>query len=152
MAYTLQAFVLRSSVAGAATQSFSSAVVVPLEQGVSLIPLIDAFLLELEAQYGASLNFEFEDLPTLNGSAAKWAEQISHTGPLAYLAAEFFGGQGSQAAIGWQTGINAFGPLQAGHAINDVLRWLSIGSVGSMDEFDTLDLGRYRTTEEWATG
>jgi hypothetical protein len=152
MAYTLEAFVTKSSTADEAIKSFSSAVVVPLEQGVSLIPLTDTFTIELEAKYGPGPNFEFEDLPTLTGSAAKWAEQISHTGPVAFLEAEFFGGQGSQAAIGWQAGKIAFGPLQAGHAINQALHWLEITPAGQTDEFDTLRLGRYRSTEKWANG
>ena len=152
MAYTLAAFVIMSSAADEAVKSFSSAVVVPLDQGLSLIPLTEAFTVALKAQYGAGLDIVFEDLSSLAGSAAHWAAQASHTSPVAFLEAEFFGGWGSQAGIGWQTGQIVFGPLEANHAINEALRWLGAKPDEGMDEFDTLRLGRYRATEEWAGG
>jgi hypothetical protein len=71
---------------------------------------------------------------------------------VAFLAAEFFGGSGSQAVIGWQDGRLAFGPLQAIDAINQALRWLGIDSAGHRDEFDALHLGRHRDTESWTKG
>jgi len=150
MAYTLEAFVLPSSATKAALTTLPSAVAVPLEQGLSLIPLTDAFAISLGDRFGAGMEFEFKDMPTLKGSAVKWAEQVSHASPVAFLEAEFFGGQGSQVAIGWQAGQITFGPLRATNAINQALRWLEIMPAAEMDEFDTLRLGRFRSTEKWA--
>jgi hypothetical protein len=152
MAYTLEAFVLKSAAASEAVKAFPSAVVVPLDQDLSLIPLTDAFSVALEAHYGAGLEIEFDDLSPLLGSGVQWAAAASAAGPVAFLEAEFFGGQGSQAAIGWQAGRITFGPSEANHAINEALRWLGVTPAESLDEFDTVRLGRFRATEEWAKG
>ncbi len=92
-----------------------------------------------------------------------WAERIAQaaTGRVAviYIEAEFFGGVGSQAAVGWQGGVVGFGPLRTqtptedreGYAvvgesddmaINAALRWLGVTRTELRDEFDTVGLGR----------
>jgi hypothetical protein len=151
-AYTLAAFVTQSEIADKAVEQFLSALSVSLAQGVSLIPLTPQLIAELQSGCRPDLNFEFEDLPALITCAAKWAELISRSNPVAFLEAEFFGGVGSQAAIGWQDGKITFGTLQTNDAINQALRWLGISSAGHMDEFDTLALGRHRDTESWTKG
>jgi len=150
MAYTLEALVTRSIAANEAIKQFSSALAVPLAQEVSLIPLTLDLIAELQSDCHPSQSIEFEDLPILSACAAGWAELISRSECVVFLAAEFFGGLGNQAAIGWQDGKIGFGPLQANDAINQALRWLGISSAEHQDEFDTLQLGRHRDTENWA--
>ena len=86
------------------------------------------------------------------------AERLSAGGRVAYVEAEFFGGQGSQAAIGWEDGLVAFGPrltqtpgedrdgfepVEAGDdmAISEALLWLGVEPDPGRDAFDTLGLG-----------
>jgi hypothetical protein len=78
-------------------------------------------------------------------SSSALAVPLTH---IVFIEAEFFGGLGSQAAIGWQAGQLAFGPLQGKDAINQVLHWLGIIPAGQADEFEALRLGRYRSTED----
>jgi hypothetical protein len=80
-----------------------------------------------------------------------------------YIEAEFFGGTGSQAAVGWQGGVLSFGPRrtqmpmedregyavvadQDDMAINAALRWLGITRTQTRDEFDTVGIGRCAIT------
>jgi hypothetical protein len=76
-----------------------------------------------------------------------------------YIEAEFFGGVGSQAAVGWEGGVLGFGPRRtqtptedrAGYAvvddladlaINAALRWIGVTRTRMRDEFDTVGVGR----------
>jgi hypothetical protein len=151
MAYTLAALVTPSAAAAAAIQPLAAAQAVSLAQSVSLIPLTARLLAELRATDYPGSDFEFEDLTALPGCAAGWAAALSQRAPVAFVAAEFFGGWGSQAAIGWQAGQLAFEPVTANDAINQALRWLGVTRAEPRDEFDALALGRYRDTEDWAT-
>ncbi len=126
MAYTPEAFVMRSAAADEAIRSLTAASAVPLAQGISLIPLTPSLMAGFKSSGYPGSDFEFKDLPTLAACAAGWAKRISRREPVAFLAAEFFGGLDSQAAIGWQAGKLAFGPVQAGDAINQALRWLGV--------------------------
>lgn len=93
----------------------------------------------------------------------EWAEQIPHAVAsevrVIYIEAEFFGGTGSQAAVGWQGGVLGFGPRrtqtpmedregyavvtdQDDMAINAALRWLGITRTKTRDQFDTVGIGR----------
>jgi hypothetical protein len=93
----------------------------------------------------------------------EWAQQIARAvasgARVIYVEAEFFGGTGNQAAIGWQGGILGFGPRrtqmpmedragyavvadQADMAINAALRWLGITRTQTRDEFDVVGIGR----------
>lgn len=90
---------------------------------------------------------------------AAWVEQISRSGRAVYLEAEFFGGTGAQAAIGFEGGTALLGPLRtqsvgesldgftemapgdtSAWAINQALGWLGVERGVSTDEFDALGL------------
>ena len=92
-----------------------------------------------------------------------WAQQIAHAVTsgvrVIYIEAEFFAGQGSQAAVGWNSGVLSFGPRrtqmpmedregytvvadQDDMAINEALRWIGIRRTPMQDEFDTVGIGR----------
>ena len=93
----------------------------------------------------------------------QWAEGIARSVRdgvrLVYVEAEFFGGTGNQAAIGWDGGTPAFGPLRTQMpqedregfevvanqdlmAINEALRWMGITRTEVRDEFDVVGVGR----------
>jgi hypothetical protein len=65
------------------------------------------------------------------------------------MEAEYFGGEGEQAAILWQGGQRHFVSGPEYGALNKVLRALGVHPATSQDEFDAVDLGRHRHTEEW---
>ena len=74
---------------------------------------------------------------------------VAKTGKAAYIEAESFGGNGTQACITWDRAGEASKPLVDGSAINIVLRFLGVVPGDSHDEFDALGLGRFRSTNEW---
>jgi hypothetical protein len=115
-----------------------------------------------------------EDDPALPGAgvAERWSdpskateEEIATVAPLsagtalAYLATNYFGGNGYQGAILWVDGACAFGPVTqwtdkgvplplAQRPINRALRGLGLMRGESLDEFDAFGLGNYRRYED----
>ena len=96
-------------------------------------------------------------LDRLDEAGAAIARELSTDRRVAYVEAEFIGGEGTQAAVGWEAGEIAFGPRLtrtsnddregfepvpwgSGMAIDEVLRWLGVERHGGRDEFDTLAL------------
>jgi hypothetical protein len=89
--------------------------------------------------------------------------RTSREGSIAYVEADFFGGIGRQAAVLWEHGEIALGPLVdpepkklfrrrrvSKGAFNQVLRRMGVWvAPGQLDEFATVGLGRHRATEEW---
>jgi hypothetical protein len=103
----------------------------------------------------------------LTGAIAGWARQRSHTGTVAYLHSEFFGGGGFQAAVAWRGGTIVWGPsftaTSPGEAedhytvpadvgdmaANALLRHLGVGRGPAHDEFTAAGLDRQRWTDDW---
>lgn len=64
--------------------------------------------------------------------------------PFAAVYTDYFGGLGSQVAVAYRDGA----PLDTDGTINDALRALGVVAKPGLDEFDTLELGRYRGIPE----
>jgi len=75
---------------------------------------------------------------------------ISEFGKVAFIQADFFGGGGSQACMVWENG-NRIRLEVGNYAINHAIKEIdvNIGCAGK-DEFDCLELGRFRHTYKWA--
>jgi hypothetical protein len=98
---------------------------------------------------------------------AAFAACVSQHGPVAYLETDYFGGEGDQASIVWAAGQVVLGPLHTSRrwlneelvgpppgqrAINQALRRLGVERGAAYDEFEALELGRLRSTDDWARG
>ena len=87
MAYVLQALIGSADTLRKHTSNFASARLVSLPQGMGMIPLTDDLHKEIG---GEDIGFS-----KLSSAAAHWAQKISLDSPVAYVAAEFFGGIGT---------------------------------------------------------
>jgi len=147
MAYSLQAFIGDpTDIAGIQVESRA----VNLPQEKALLPITDAVRQkygipraplagnDVLAEFG-----ELADLPEVVCALVARAKKI------AYVEAEFFGGDGTQAAAVWEEGRLVFGPVVAADAINQALRVLGVAKKEQFDEFGALNLGRHRDTDEW---
>jgi hypothetical protein len=98
----------------------------------------------------------------LSAGVEALARRVSHTGPIAYLEAEMFGGTGTQATVVWLNGEVWLGPAttqfgwpppdraSSPHwAFNQALRQLGVARGAAFDEFAAVNLGRHRHTEDW---
>jgi len=68
--------------------------------------------------------------------------------PIAFVATDYFGGEGSQGAAAWRPG----GVLPyriSPNSINEALAFVGVVRRGNLDEFDTVGLGWYRSNDRW---
>lgn len=68
-------------------------------------------------------------------------ETLSQNGTVAYIEAEFFGGDGSQAHTIFEQGKQIIPPVISVDAINQALRFLGVNKGSAYDEFDAVGLG-----------
>ena len=137
---------------------------------LGLLPLKDAVMSALGVDEAHDPVLGFYEL---RRPVADLAAEASLTAPVVYVHAEYHGGTGTQAAVGWLDGAVAFGPrfttnwpgavddhyeLVMGRrasgaieaeAIDQALQFLGIEAVGDRDEFDIVGLGAHRFTEDW---
>lgn len=143
MGYYLQALMGKQETLAQHASEFQHARVVPLAQGVAIIPLTDDLYDEI-ADGG-----EVDRFYKLSPGIEEWALRLSVVAPVAYIEAEFFGGTGGQSAVVWSRGSRVLGPLHSQDAINGTLRFLGVRADGAHDEFDAVGLGRHRDTADW---
>jgi hypothetical protein len=103
-------------------------------KNIPILPLTDGKVFELPAA--------ISDICSL----------LSKNGKLAYVEAEFFGGDGTQACSLWEKGMMVGNPRQDRHAINTALQFLGVERGTNLDEFEALNLGRFRETQAWLVG
>lgn len=150
MGHHLRAVIGKAQPVAQLARNWVYARLVVLPQGFALIPVTRALHEDVIELFGEDLASPHGELVTLSTALERVASDASHGAQLAYIETDYFGGRGTQAAIGWENGAVACGPLLSGsHArpINAVLAWMgAVANTGS-DEFDALKLGNYRNTD-----
>ncbi|MEU8951735.1 hypothetical protein [Streptomyces sp. NPDC048489] len=154
MGYELQAVIAADELLRVASREVPGARVVPLGQGLSLMPMTDeVFDGVTDGSDGEGLGFW-----KLPGGFETRLAQWSSTGPVAYVEAEYFGGAGEQRAAVWDDGSLALGPLgepekkrfsRAVSPISQALRWLGARKSLGEDEFEAVGLDRHRNSDDW---
>jgi hypothetical protein len=147
---------LRNSIKG-----LTYAVVCPLTQGFALLPLTDDLLAELNI---LTLNpksphqLQAPPLKEISDVLYELALKISTQAPVAYVATFYFGGDGGQEAVAWNSEKVIFSPLCIGYgcvewpnsSISQALRAIGVSRIDErQDEFDSIGLGNYRETHRW---
>lgn len=142
MAYTLQAFV--GDILDLEKHAPPGAVIVSLGQGKGMIPIGDDFQELHEIPFLPLTDGGSEEIPpAIKSIAEKFKE------PIAYIEAEFFGGDGTQASAVWKEHALFFGLFVNSDAINRALLILGVTKGSHFDEFEALGLGRNRDTNDW---
>lgn len=156
MAYSLRAFIGHLETLNMIQEYLPDAVVIPLEQQVGMIPVTQAVYQAIGDERPALI----WDTPIFQGLSTplvNCAVFASANGPIAYIEAEYFSGEGYQAAVVWKDEKEVLGPFLAykfplhEKPINRTLRLLGVQVNGGIDEFDTLGLGACRRTDDWVS-
>lgn len=147
MGYTLRAFVGRAEALSPLVGVVPQAVLIKLEQGFCLIPVTDAL-------HDALTNFAQEESPPPFSflTAHLETQLLARIGNecVGYIEAEYFGGDGEQAAILWKDGRRKFVAGPDYGAINSVLKRLGVAiGLSNHDEFEAVGLAQNRHTEDW---
>lgn len=98
----------------------------------------------------------------LRGDLPRVLRELSRSGPVAHVAADFWGGDGEQTSALWRAGLREWGPVHTADfsgpreswPINAVLARLGVDSAGPgapehRDLFVEVGLGRGRDEEDW---
>ncbi|NUN47846.1 MAG: hypothetical protein HUU15_03335 [Candidatus Brocadiae bacterium] len=141
MSYSLEAVIGGGVAVERAAAACGGGSAVALEGGLSLLPLVD--------RVREGIDRRFPEAGT--GAMGHWLREVSSAGRLAYVGAEFWGGQGAQWSLVEERG-EILLSSDSIDAINLALRLLGVVAEEGKDEFDTVGLGRHRRTERWAGG
>ena len=147
MGYTIEAFVAGPGAAAVLAEGLGAGPVA-LGQGLQLVPLLPAGSARPPSSFGP-------DLWQLTREAEELAGDAARHGSVAYVEAEYFGGVGEQHAVVWQDGGARLLASELPGAVNEALRALGAVRVASAstgvleDEFDSVGLGRHRSTQDW---
>ncbi|MBN0049207.1 hypothetical protein JS756_35115 [Streptomyces actuosus] len=150
----MQVVIAGDQVLRVASREVPGAHVVPLGQGLSLMPMTDEVVAAVtDGSDEGDLGFW-----RLPGGFDTQLAQWSVAGPIAYVEAEYFGGVGEQRAAVWADGALALGPLdeptkkrfsRAVSPISQALGRLGVRRSPGEDEFEAVGLGRHRSNEDW---
>ncbi|MFJ7245894.1 hypothetical protein ACIQWA_14740 [Kitasatospora sp. NPDC098652] len=162
MSYELQALIGMLELLTVAAAEVPEARVVPLAQGLALIPVTPAVLSALQGDAAVARSAGGSGFGGHSDGFELRLAAWSKAGPIACVEAEYSGGGGTQRAVVWFDGRVVLGPLASGEfepapaegtPISRALRWLG-GRVeaGRVDEFDSVGLGAHRNTAGWAEG
>jgi hypothetical protein len=154
VSYELQAVIAGDAVLRVASREVPGSQVVPLHQGLSLMPMThEVFDAVTDGVGGEDLGFW-----RLPGGFDTLLTGWSAAGPIAYVEAEYFGGAGEQRAAVWADGALVLGPLdesakkqfsRAVGPISQALRRLGARKSPGADEFETVGLDRHRNNDGW---
>ena len=118
---------------------------VPLFQGYHLFPITNHVMEEL----GISELNMLEPNHKLSEVIFNLCRSLSKNGPVAYVEAEYFGGDGDQGSASFINGQLVLGPTVGNGSINQALSLLGVKKEDSKDEFEAISLPKYRDTEKW---
>lgn len=144
MAYTLQVLIAKQ---GTLTSlPIDGGVVVRLGQDFEMLPFTGAFIQKHQIAFLPLTDEGLEQLPeNVKALCAKY----SVNGQLAYVEAEFFGGDGVQGCAVFRNGETVMGPFVSDVAINEALVMLGAKKLSFHDEFDAVGLNEHRDTDAW---
>jgi len=117
----------------------------PLQAGLVLVPI---------TELGTALRDELPIAPfyALTPSVLAAArKRVSADTMLGYIETDYFAGPGEQRGAAWLGDDVLVSPQQADSIVNTVLRTLGVVRAPGKDEWDTIDLVRYRSTDDIVT-
>ncbi len=158
MSYVLSAFIAQRAVLEKVVSGVHQARIADLPQGFGMVPYRRALQEELSSASPENKESTLSEFWDLSAQSVGWVQKASLSGQIAYLEIDLFGGVGERAAAVWEQGQLKWGPErnQSGdkvelreNATNRALRIIGVQVNNEYDEFDALELGRYRRTDEW---
>lgn len=165
MGHHIHVFLATAKVLQCLAGDHSHSRVIPLSQGVALMPLTDRFLEEIHRAPVEELSSIYSHFEFLTQALEGLALEHSRNGIIAYFETDY-SGTGGQSAIVWENGRVRFGPEKSNHQdwtdwvperdlpnepINRALRLFGVHKSHQIDEFDAVGLGMQRSDDDWVS-
>ena len=148
MGHQIEAVIGKREAVQAFADNWAQAEMVELPQNCGLVFLTAALFDDITELFDEPDREEPSPL-TYFTSAIRWAlEDASRQGPLVYIETDYAGGYGTQAGILLEQGKTILGPIEGEGTVNRLLYSIGVWCERGKDEFDSLDLGRYRHMPE----
>jgi len=147
--YSLYAILGRSNDLERKPRSFDSARYVRLGGALSMIPLAESLVSEIQALGGSGGARDAGTFEFLSPGVEAWTRALSADTAIAYVETEYFAGEGFERAGVWSDGKLALGPLDGAGSINRALRALGVQPAPGIEPFELVGLGRHRSLEDW---
>lgn len=124
---------------------------IELPQGLGMIfctiKLLENIEELMESSGEAADEPNIPELEFFDASVKELMETYSFRTKLAYVETDYFGGTGTQAGLLYENGKPAAAPQSGEGTINALLRELGVWRKPDKDEFEMLELGKYRHME-----
>lgn len=146
MGYYLQAFICKQADSNIFTDNFDKAKKIEIGQGLDLVPMTEDLFDQVNNFVVSNSVDKFE---YLTDNIETKVLQLIGDKKIAYVEAEYFGGQGGQIAIIWGNHKRQHLFPYGQDCINKVLKDFDVQTKSGNDEFDTVGLGRHRNTIDW---
>jgi hypothetical protein len=146
MGHYLQAIIGKMEDIAPLRRAYNNAELIELTQEFALVPMTEDLFDEINE------GVKSESIEKLTHFTANIETKIVHELGLrqfAYVESEFFGGIGGHICLVYGESPSSKILPSSYHSMNQALRQLGIKRKGEFDEFLTLGLDRYRSTEEW---
>jgi hypothetical protein len=146
MGYILHAFIGKQPDLHLLANAFHNSKLIHVGREMFIIPMTEELYDELNE---FKISEDVGNLTYMSQHVEKRVLGIIGDRCIGYIEAEYSGGQGGQTAVLWQNG-RRYKLYDFGHrVINILLKHLGVLSDLGLDEFDTINLGRHRNTEDW---
>lgn len=121
---------------------------IELPQDFGMVPLTIKLLEDMEELLEPSGDDPCSELDGFDRTAADILESYSFRTKLAYIETDYFRGVGTQGGVLYENGREACPPRVDEGTVNALLKELGAWRKPDKDEFDCLELGKYRHIDE----
>lgn len=129
-------------------EDWVSANMIELPQDFGIVPLTIKLLENMEELLEPSCEDPCSELYGFDQTVKEILEQYSFRTKLAYIETDYFGGVGTQGGVLYENGREVCPPRVGEGVINALLKELGAWHRPGLDEFDSLELGKYRHIDE----
>lgn len=147
MGHCIRAIIGEHKITARIAEDWIKAREIELPQGFGMILCTIGLLEDIEEVMELSDDTDFPELEYFDASVNWLLEEYSFRAKLAYIETDYFGGYDTQAGVLLDNGRMNSTPQRGEGVINALLKELGVWKRPDTDEFDMLELGKYRRME-----
>ncbi|MBQ6040637.1 MAG: hypothetical protein IJL32_07690 [Oscillospiraceae bacterium] len=144
MGHMIRAIIGKNTVIQSITDHWVSAEMIKLPQDYALTFLNDYLFDDIEELCDLKNTCNYPCLSYLTDSVIEFLKDKSIGAQLVYMETDYFGGYGTQAGVFFENGEMKCEPMDGDGTVNHLLRLLGVRKQLLKDEFDSLELYKYR--------